>query len=88
LIISLDGFVRDEGWNRTTTTPGWLLHTLETTDWPGLKIVREDLVGFVRELKRADGPELRTLGSLSRSGNYSRLDWWTASNSWSALWFS
>ena len=42
-----------------------LSSTLETTDWPALKIVRDDLVGFVRELKRNDGPELRTLGSLS-----------------------
>jgi dihydrofolate reductase len=32
---------------------------------PRLKIVRDDLVGFVRELKLTDGPELRTLGSLS-----------------------
>ena len=31
----------------------------------GAKVVRDDLVGFVRELKRTDGPELRTLGSLS-----------------------
>jgi dihydrofolate reductase len=30
-----------------------------------MKIVRDDLVGFVRELKRTEGPELRTLGSLS-----------------------
>jgi dihydrofolate reductase len=30
-----------------------------------LKIVSDDLVSFVRELKRTDGPELRTLGSLS-----------------------
>ena len=58
--------VRDEGWERTTTTPGWLFsHTLEATDWPGLKVVLDDLVGFVRELKRTDGPKLRTLGSLS-----------------------
>ena len=58
--------VRDEGWHRTTTTPGWLLsRTLETINWPGLKVVRDDLVGFVREVKRADGSELRTLGSLS-----------------------
>jgi dihydrofolate reductase len=49
-----------------TTTPGWLFSsTLEATGWPGLEIVRDDLVGFVRELKRTDGPELRTLGSLS-----------------------
>jgi dihydrofolate reductase len=32
---------------------------------PRLKIVRDDLVGFVRELKRTEGPELRTLDSLS-----------------------
>ncbi len=58
--------VRDEGWHRMSTTPGWLFsRTLEAIDWPGLKIVREDLVGFVRDLKRTDGPELRTLGSLS-----------------------
>ena len=58
--------VRDEGWQRTTTTPGWLFsRSLEATDWPGLKIVRDDLVSFVRELKRTDGPELRTLGSVS-----------------------
>ena len=37
--------VRDEGWQRTTTTPGWLFsRTLAATDWPGLKIVRDDLV--------------------------------------------
>jgi dihydrofolate reductase len=58
--------VRDEGWNTMRTTPGWLFsRSLETAVWPGLKIVRDDLVGFVRELKRTDGPELRTLGSLS-----------------------
>lgn len=58
--------VRDEGWQRMTTTPGWLFsRTLPATEWPGLKIVHEDVVGFVRELKRADGPELRTLGSVS-----------------------
>jgi dihydrofolate reductase len=58
--------LRDEGWKTMTTTPGWLFsRTLATTNWPGLKIVRDDMVGFVGELKRADGPELRTLGSLS-----------------------
>ena len=66
MLNGLPAKVRDEGWNRTTTTPGWLFsHTLESTDWPGLRLVRDDLVGFVRELKRIDGPELRTLGSLS-----------------------
>ena len=58
--------VRDEGWERTTTTPGWLFsRPLEATDWPGLTLVRDDVVGFVRELKRTDGAELRTLGSVS-----------------------
>jgi dihydrofolate reductase len=58
--------VLDEGWKTMTTMPGWLFsRTLEATDWPGLKIVRDDLVGFVRQLKQTDGTELRTLGSLS-----------------------
>jgi dihydrofolate reductase len=53
-------------WQRMISTPGWLFSsTLETTDWPGLKIVRDDLVSFARGLKRHDGPELRTLGNLS-----------------------
>ena len=58
--------VRDEGRQKTITTPGWLFsRTLQATDWPGLKIVRDDMVSFVRELKRSDGSELRTLGSVS-----------------------
>src|SRR5262245_47365001 len=66
LLGRLPAEVRDEGWEKTTSTPGWLFsHTLKATDWPGLKVVHDDLVGFVRELKRTDGPELRTLGSLS-----------------------
>jgi dihydrofolate reductase len=66
MLNGLPAEVQDEGWNRMTTTPGWLFsRTLDAADWPGLKIVHEDLVGFVRELKRTDGPELRTLGSLS-----------------------
>ena len=63
---ALPAEVRDEGWNRTTTTPGWLFsRTLEATNWPGLKVIHDDLVDFVREQKRTGGPELRTLGSLS-----------------------
>ena len=66
MLNGLPAEVRDEGWNRTTTTPGWLFsRTLETTAWPGLQVVHDDLVGFVRERKHTDGPELRTLGSLS-----------------------
>lgn len=66
MLNGLPAEVRDEGWERTTTTPGWLLsRTLEAADWPGLQVVHDDLVGFVREIKQTDGPELRILGSLS-----------------------
>jgi dihydrofolate reductase len=57
---------RDEGTQTMMKTQGWLFSkTLKKSDWPGLKVVSDDLVGFVRELKRTDGPELRTLGSMS-----------------------
>src|SRR6266498_3633952 len=66
MLNALPAEVRDEGWERPTRTSGWLFsRTLEAADWPGLKIVHDDLVDFVREQKRTDGPELRTLGSLS-----------------------
>ena len=66
MLNGLSTELRDEGWETMSTTPGWLFsHTLETTDWPELKIVHDDLVSFVGELKRTDGPELRTLGSVS-----------------------
>src|SRR5215831_13247184 len=58
--------VRDEGWTLMTATPGWLFsRTLQAAEWPRLTVVHEDLVDFVREAKRIEGPELRTLGSLS-----------------------
>jgi dihydrofolate reductase len=58
--------VRDEGWAVMTSTPGWLFsRTLQLSDWPRLEVVHEDLVEFVREAKRTEGPELRTLGSVS-----------------------
>jgi len=57
---------RDAGWEKMAGTPGWLFSkTLKTSDWKGLKVVSDDLVDFVRELKRTDGSELRTLGSMS-----------------------
>jgi dihydrofolate reductase len=66
MLAGLPAEAQDEGYETMKTTPGWLFsRTLATTDWPGLKIVRDDMVGFVRELKRTDGPELRTLGSVS-----------------------
>ena len=58
--------VRDDGWNTMTNSVGWLFsRTLSESAWPGLEIVRDDVVSFVRELKSTDGPELRTLGSVS-----------------------
>jgi dihydrofolate reductase len=66
MLNGLPAEVRDEGWTRTTTTPGWLFsRTIKATNWPGLKVIHEDVVGFVHELKGTDSPELRTLGSLS-----------------------
>src|SRR5215216_6652960 len=66
MLEELPAEVRDEGWETMRTTLGWLFsRTLEATNWPRLKVVRDDLVGFVRELKRTEDSELRTLGSLS-----------------------
>jgi dihydrofolate reductase len=45
LLNGLPSAVRDAGWVRTTNTPGWLFSSsLQTTEWPGLKIVRDDSV--------------------------------------------
>lgn len=66
MLNGLPAEVRDEGWKKTAETPGWLFsRTLEAADWPGLRVVHDDLVGVVRELKGMDGPELRTVGSVS-----------------------
>jgi len=57
---------RDEGWHKATRQPGYLFsRTLKKCDWPGLELVHDDMVGFVRKLKHDSGPELRVLGSLS-----------------------
>src|SRR5262245_26353249 len=66
LMNSIPAAVRDEGWQIMAKTQGWLFSkTLKTSEWSGLTVVSDDLVDFVRELKRSDGPELRTLGSMS-----------------------
>lgn len=58
--------VRDEEWARMTATPGWLFsRTLDTAEWPGLKVVRADVCEHVRQVKQQDGDEIRTLGSVS-----------------------
>ena len=66
LLNSLPEAARDDGWRKSTQQPGYLFsRTLDACEWPGLELVREDMIEFVRELKGDDGPELRVLGSLS-----------------------
>jgi dihydrofolate reductase len=66
LLNDLPEDAQDDGWRRTTEQPGYLFSkTLKKVAWPGLELVSEDMVEFVRKLKRGDGPELRILGSLS-----------------------
>lgn len=58
--------VRDEGWNAMVAVHGWLFsRTLGRVDWPHLELVDQDVVEFVRAIKATDGPEIRTLGSMS-----------------------
>jgi dihydrofolate reductase len=66
MLSGLPKAVRDAGWDRTTKTPGWLFsRTLKSVDWPGLKLIHDDLEGVVRKAKLDGGPEVRVLGSLS-----------------------
>ena len=66
LLNALPAEARDEGWHKSARQPGYLFsRTLNRCDWPGLELVREDMVGCVRKLKQDSGPELRVLGSLS-----------------------
>jgi dihydrofolate reductase len=66
LMNALPEEARDEGWHNTTKQPGYLFsRTLKTCEWPGLELVGDDMLGFVRKLRKGDGIELRVLGSLS-----------------------
>ena len=66
MLNALPAEARDEGWRKMTQQPGYLFsHTLEHCEWPGLDLIRDDLAGFVRNLKQDGGSELRVLGSLS-----------------------
>jgi dihydrofolate reductase len=66
LLNSLPAEARDEAWRKSIQQTGYLFsRTLEACEWPGLEIVRDDMMGFVRRLKQDGGPELRVLGSLS-----------------------
>ena len=66
LLNDLPEDAKDDGWRATTEQPGYLFsRTLRKVEWPGLELVSEDMVEFVRKLKQGSGPELRILGSLS-----------------------
>jgi dihydrofolate reductase len=66
MLNALPAEARGEGWRKMTQQPGYLFsRTLEHCEWPGLELVRDDLLGFVRKLKQDGGSELRVLGSLS-----------------------
>lgn len=57
---------RDESWKRTTRQPTLLFsRTLDHADWPGVTVSPADAVTEVSRLRRTDGPDLRTIGSLS-----------------------
>lgn len=48
------------------TAPGWLYsRTIKKTDWSGLEIIQSDVCKHIQMVKNDNGPEIRTLGSLS-----------------------
>jgi dihydrofolate reductase len=66
LLNALPENARDEGWHELAGQPGYLFSSkLDRAEWPGLEIIDEDMVGFVRRMKHGSGPEFRVLGSLS-----------------------
>jgi dihydrofolate reductase len=66
VLNSVPDEARDDGWRKTTEEPGYLFsRQLDEAEWPGLQLVKTEMVEFVRELKVDDGPQLRVLGSLS-----------------------
>ena len=66
LLGGLPQEARDESHERMARNPGWVASTtLARVDWPGLEIVRSDLVDHVRAWKEDGGAEIRVLGSLS-----------------------
>jgi dihydrofolate reductase len=57
---------RDESWDRMTTKPTTVFsRTLTHADWPGVELCAQDALDEVRRRKHVDGPDLRTVGSLS-----------------------
>jgi dihydrofolate reductase len=57
---------RDEGWQLITEKPTIVFsRTLTESVWPGVELSAEDAINEVRRLKQTDGPDMRTVGSLS-----------------------
>lgn len=66
LLADLPKEFQDDSYVKMTNTPGWVFSSsLERVGWPGLNVVRSNLVDRVRDWKRDGGPEIRTAGSLS-----------------------
>jgi dihydrofolate reductase len=66
MLAGLPDEARDDGYEqmvRQRTTV--FSRTLGTTEWPGATVEPRDAVEVVRERKEAEGPPVRTLGSLS-----------------------
>lgn len=66
LLSSLPDEAKDDDYLKMAANPGWVFSTkLKKTDWPGLEIIPNGLPKRVRDWKKDDGPEIRTMGSLS-----------------------
>jgi dihydrofolate reductase len=66
VLSSLPDEAKDDAYNKMANDEGWVFSTkLKKVEWPGLAIVSGDLEKNVRKWKKGDGPEIRTLGSLS-----------------------
>lgn len=66
LLNSIPAEARDDQWHKMTRQRGYLFsRSLTSCEWPGLELVADNMIDFVRKLKRDDGTELRVLGSIS-----------------------
>jgi dihydrofolate reductase len=58
--------LRDQGWQRMSAMPTLVFsRTLQEASWPGATVIHDDVVEHVSAVKDDDGPDLRTVGSLS-----------------------
>jgi dihydrofolate reductase len=80
---------RDASWELTTCTPTTIFsRTLTAPGWPGGEICAQDAVEHLRRLKRAEGSDLRTIGSPSLAQQLldarlvDHLDSWSSHSCW------